>query len=297
MYSLFFRPRSGNLEREQFLDYFRGRPHYQFEGTRAWYLNWRTGVNFVFLSSSAELEGPPGYPFSFNMHVFRPSYFILEAEPEVTALVKHFGLVVSDPHPNGMGEGDYDPHMLIPGWQHANEFAYWAMLEDKDKREIWSLPARRLHEIWRWNFACEALQEAVGELKIVATIRFVHLNGKLVTTADWPDAVSSLLPTVEYVMIEREELAPPTTFRTTTDAVFVEWAKILPVIEKYRSTEHEGAFDLDYSDCPPDIVHFVRELIPNEPSAEVIRADQVLDRELVDRSVTTQSRTQWCLSR
>src|SRR6266850_3954909 len=281
-YDLFFRPKSSDVSPEEFFDYFRGRAHYKVENGQAWYQNEDTGVYFAFAHDATEENDEPHHPFSFNVNFFRPSYFILEAEPEVTALANRFAFVVSDPQAK-MGDGQYVPELLISGWQHGNEFGYSAVLKDKEKRpDVASLPGTRLHEVWRWNFRRETLQNSVGEAQYVPRIIFLHLNGAVATAVVWPDAIPSVLPEVDYLIIGREQLAPRTFFRKKKDTVFVEWAEAYPLIAKYNSTvKHNGAFDLNYSQCPQDIAAFVRTLVRNEPSVTGVSADQVLDRELV----------------
>jgi len=54
-------------------------------------------------SDDESLDETLDYPIAFNLNYYRPSFFVLEAEPEVTALVRQFGLVVMDPQMQGMG--------------------------------------------------------------------------------------------------------------------------------------------------------------------------------------------------
>jgi hypothetical protein len=183
-----------------------------------------------------------------------------------------------------MGDGEYAPQALISGWVHGNDFAYLAMLKDEEKRpEVSSLPASRLHEVWKWNFNRESLQKTVGESQFVPKVMFLRVNNKVVTAAVWPDGIPSVFPKVDYLIIGREELAPRSMFRKKKDSFFAEWAEVSPLIEKYSSREHDGAFNLKYSACPSDIAQFIRALVGNPPTASGISADQVLDRELVDK--------------
>ena len=112
-YDLFLRSRSLAVSPGAFFDYFRGRARYKVENKQAWYQNEESGVYFAFEYADAdERDGPHPYRFSFTINFFRPSYFILEAEPEVTALVDRFDFLVSDPQTKGMGDGVYAPELL-----------------------------------------------------------------------------------------------------------------------------------------------------------------------------------------
>ena len=86
-YDLFFRPRHGILEAQQFAAYFARRKHYELNGKQAWYENEDTGVGFSFdLEDPLDESDDDPFPIAMNINFFRPSYFILEAEPEVTTL-------------------------------------------------------------------------------------------------------------------------------------------------------------------------------------------------------------------
>src|SRR5271157_2989471 len=107
-YDLFLKPRTGNVTPEAFSDYFRLRRNYKVNLPQAWYENEDTGVYFVFeLSSEINQNGGRSYPITLSINYLRPSFFGLEAEPEVSAFVRAFDATVSDPQTNGMGEGEY----------------------------------------------------------------------------------------------------------------------------------------------------------------------------------------------
>jgi len=90
-YDLYFISRNRVFHPETFIEYFRAREHYQIETPQFFYENKDTDVYFTF-----EFDDPPEgaqdeyIPVTLNVNYFRPSYFILEVEPEVTAFVRHF---------------------------------------------------------------------------------------------------------------------------------------------------------------------------------------------------------------
>ena len=291
-YDLFFKPRSGTFSEEGFHAYFRDRPNYQCEGPQAWYGNEETGVYFVFeLQNQApagdEDEESGEFPVALNINYFRPSFFVLEAEPEVTAFVRHFDLLVSDLQTNGMGEGEYDAGKLVAGWNHGNEFGYTAILRDESNRKgIHHLPTARLHDAWRWNYGRARLQEEVGENTFVPRIMFLDLGGSTVTAAVWPDGIPIVAPPVDFLCVPRKELAPSRFFRKQEDTTFVAWEKAEPVLLEHGTRNADGTITLDYGTPPPTIVKFVQSL-PKEPrSVAGLPADQVLDRELYERSIS-----------
>src|SRR5512138_635366 len=151
-YDIFFRPRSRHVSPDAFFNHFRQRAHYKVENGQAWYQNEDTGVYFVFDHDEAG-ENAEQYPFSLNINFVRPSYFILEAEPEVTALVTQFGFLVYDPEQREAGDKEYRSELLISGWRSGNEFGCAAVMKNKEDRpDVACLPTSRLHDVWRWNF-------------------------------------------------------------------------------------------------------------------------------------------------
>ena len=121
-YDLFMKPESGEFTADAFKTYFSGRNNYKLQGVQAWYENEDTGVYFLFeFQGAADAEeGEESYPVAFNMNYFRPSYFVHEAEPEVTAFINHFSMVVSDPQFEGMGKGSYQAEKFREGWNRGN---------------------------------------------------------------------------------------------------------------------------------------------------------------------------------
>lgn len=286
-YDLFFRPRRGAIDAGQFEAYFSKRPNYTVNLPQAWYQNEETGVYFVFelapASDGEELEQE--YPATLNVNYFRPSFFILEAEPEVTAFVRHFDLTVSDPQLEGMGEGEYEPALLIRGWNHGNAFGYSAILKDpKTRSETKHLPSDVLKRSWSWNLQRRFLQGALGDSVFVPKIMYLVLDGEPITAATWPDGIPIAVPEVDYFIVPRKELAPRKFFRAVEDHTFVSYATALPVLEKHRSRGRPD-FVLSYESPPADVIEFVRGLPKVQPNVQGMAPDSVLDRELVQSTL------------
>src|SRR5580658_8884848 len=90
-YDLLFKPRNGLLDQGDLVRYFSHRHNYKVDGAQAIYGNEDTGVYFQFdLQTASEASDTEDYPVAFNINYFRPSYFILEAEMEVSAFVRTF---------------------------------------------------------------------------------------------------------------------------------------------------------------------------------------------------------------
>jgi hypothetical protein len=282
-YDLFFRSPQGVIDPGAFESYFSGRLNYSVDLPQAWYQNEETGVYVVF-----ELRQPSDADdserqcaASLNINYFRPSYFILEAEPEVTAFVKHFGLLVSDPQVDGMGDGEYNPGLLIRGWDHGNAFGYKAVLTDPTNRpDIAHLPSDVLKKSWSWNFQRRALQGKLGDSVFVPKIIYLTVNGEPATAVAWPDGIPIAVPAVDYFIVGRKELAPRKFLRRLEDHTFVVSAEVLPILERHRARDLPD-FVLEYDRPPTDVVEFVRGLPKVQPEVHGVAPDSMLDRELV----------------
>lgn len=297
-YDLYLKPSSGQFGSEQFEQYFAGRPHYTITDGQAWYANEDTGVYFAFELQNAAGEVFDGmvddtspdeieedetldYPVLFNVNYLRPHYFILEAEPEVTELVRTFDLVVYDPQIDGMGTGVYDVEKLINGWNKGNEFACARLPENIDEYIARSLPAVELNRIWRWNHARGRVQDEFGDSVFVPKIMFAQFDGKVTTFAAWTDAIPMVVPDVDYFFVWRQELAPSRLFGKKPDHALISATQLAPYVERYGAVSDAGLTVLSYDVPPDDVVRFVRELSPNKRKFEGLSVDFVLDRELL----------------
>jgi hypothetical protein len=286
-YDLFFKPRSGEVQAESFADYFNQRPYYKLTPPQAWYENEDTGVYFVFEhQSEAEDDENPFFPLALNINYYRPSFFGLEAEPEVSAFVKAFDLTVSDPQNDGMGEGEYDRDLFLRGWGRGNEFAYSAILrEPANRKDVVCLPTAKLLKTWAWNRDRDQLQKQLGESTFVPRALFVLLSGKPATAAVWPDGIPIAVPEVDYFLVPRKELAPRRFLKRVEDRTLLSWADAKPVFEKHRSTGPRGTLVLNYYTPPADIERFVQSLPIDDREIQGLAADKVLNQEVVERSI------------
>jgi hypothetical protein len=285
-YDLFLKPRHGTFDPIQFLDYFRSRSHYEVSERQALYGNPDSGVYFGF-----ELEPPPEdpdeehLPISFNINFFRPSYFILEAELEVTAFVRYFDLVVFDPQIDGMEGDEYQSHLLIKGWNRGNEFAFASLLRKrKVARDVPTLPAATLMEFWRWNLGRAERQARVGDTKSIPRILFVRIAGEARSAAFWPDGgIRSIIPHVDYLVVDREKFDPEQQ-PGKEDQALVAWEVARPLLERYGSIEMDNSFVLNDDAQPPGGLAGLIQSLPAYTGEFVpLSADDVLDRELVEK--------------
>ena len=281
-YDLYLRPRSGSvLGVNEFAAYFRGRADYALDGEKAFYGNEDTGVYFFFERQSAS-PGDPDYPLLFNINFFRPSVFIEEAAPEVSAFVKAFDLVASDGQIKGMGEGDYDEAGLISGWRYGNHFACRSFLADPgaDFGSV-LLPGAVIHRAWKWNFGRAALQRRVGGAKYVGVVMVARFDDRAATFTVWPDAIPSILPVAEYVLAPRETLAPRRFLRTKPDQVLLKFEEAAVLFRRWGSVD-DDCVSLDYDQPPQDVCDFIRARNPHPQKITAIPFANVIDQELTE---------------
>ena len=278
----------GELTELRFVDYFGARSNYRMNNAQAWYENEDTGVYFSFERNrdfgdeAAENDPQARCSKWFNINFYRPSYFIREAELEVTAFVRQFDLLVSDPQRHGMGEGESQPDKLISGWDHGNRFACSTLSgKSSDRDVIACLPSQRLTEIWNWNRSRQGLQAWIGKSMFAPKIVFVLTSDDVLTAVAWPDAIPAILPKVNLLFIPRHELAPRLFWGQKDDMAVTSWSDLAPLLKKHSSPHVSGGLALSYRKPPADVARFVQALPANPQSYAGISADQVLDQELM----------------
>jgi hypothetical protein len=286
-YDLFLRPKTGSFSQSDFDEYFSKRKFFNLEGNQAWYENEGTGVYFLF--EFQEIEGIEEneiyYPVAFNMNYFRPSNFVIEAEPEVRAFIETHAMIVEDPQTNGMGTGEYNSEKFTNGWLHGNEFGYSAIL--KDHPEVSTLPQKKLHDAWKWNYKKEELQGSLSDDIFVPSIMFLSYRGIPVTAAVWPDAIPSVIPEVDVLLIGRIDLAPKKFFKKTEDMVVGDWEEFQPLLDMHKSKMHGNSYYMYYESVPKKIKKAIKNLKPSgEDELQGLGKDQVLDREIVQKYVS-----------
>jgi hypothetical protein len=281
-YDLFLGPRSGQLDRGRLANYFGARAHYRLSEQQAFYLNPDSGVYFGFEFDPASKDSDP-LPISFNINFFRPSYFILEAELEASAFVRHFDLTVFDPQVDGMGEGDYRSDLLIKGWNSGNRFAFSAFLKKPaDARELAIYPTAMLTDIWRWNLARAERQAQAGEEKFVPRVGFLRIDGMAKSFVLWPDGIPTIIPPVDYVLVVRKQLCSAPGF--ATDQALLTWRQARRALGRHSMVAADNSLLPNYDREPPGELASVLRSLPAHPGEpEYLQNDQVLDKELVEQ--------------
>jgi hypothetical protein len=275
-YDLFFKP-STHASEADVLDYFRDRPHYKIDGKQVLYGNEDTGTYFGFEFDNGDT---PGFPIALNINYYRPSFFILEAAPEVAAFVDEFQLVVADPQ-RAMKDGRFNVETMMASWNRGNAAATREIVRSEPNEEHFALPTATLHRAWRWNLQRAQLQASVGESKFVPLIIFASIDGQMATSAVWVDGIPAVLPKVDHLCISRGELAPRKFFRKEADVTFVSWESAAPLLLQHGSQSQDGTIVLNYDTPPAEIVKFIKSRPQEMRSTFRLYSDRVVDSEMV----------------
>ena len=284
-YDLYFT--KPEITKDQFSAYFEERTNYTVNNSQAWYANEDTGVYFSFEYSDDPPDDPeaPEGRVSFNLNFYRPHFFALEAELELRDFVNRFGLEIFDPQNEGMGEPTYNTDGFYRGWNYGNEFGYSALLNsEKPPEVIYSRLKDELEKIWKWNYSRQQLQHELGEDIFVPKIIFIQAKGRLHSAVFWPDAIPTLIPTVEALIIPRQEIAPRRFFKRREDTCFIPFHMARTVFEPFKSNEYVlPSISLPYPTTPAAVIDFVKNLEPYSEQLASVAMDQILVDELVKK--------------
>jgi hypothetical protein len=285
-YDLFFT--SPKITLEQFENYFSDNPRYEVNNGQAWYTNEDTGVYFLFEHNDEPQSDEDGIDHSvaFNMNYYRPHYFALEAEPEIRRFIESFNCSIHDYQNSGMDNGPYSREGFLRGWNSGNDFGYSAILGRDDAMDVvFSKPSAELEQIWKWNYSKQKMQEDFQEDIFIPRIMFMLVNGKLGSVCVWPDGISTLIPSVDFLYVPRKELAPKKWYgRRKADFCILSKQDFSEFLQAYTCDQYElPAFKLPSPDTPNEIKDYVKSLKAYDGEIEGVGYDSVLNSEIVEK--------------
>jgi hypothetical protein len=111
------------------------------------------------------------------------------------------------------------------------------------------------------------------------------LGGQAVSAAVWPDAISELIPEVDYLLIGRQELAHKGLLgRGRKESFVVPFKEIAADVTPYAVSQYSlPAYSLPAPRVPEPIRDRVRKLQAGQAPGELLSMDHVLDAEIVAR--------------
>jgi hypothetical protein len=246
------------------------------------YLNKQTGVHFsIEFLGYTKLSKTLGGPICFEINYFRPSFFALEADLELTALVQALDLVVNDPQMEGMGTGDYDSALFFRGWRFGNRFTHKQVIELEGHTRHFTLPTAKLVGLWRWTLERPRLQRQVGPAIYVPEMMILNVNGHAATAVGWKDGLPFWTPRADYLLVDRRALAPRFLAWTRTRLVLVPWKVVAPLLAAHGETMQDGSIRTTYDKPPKAVVDFLRRLKPTEKPRQRLHPIDVMDDEMI----------------
>jgi len=259
--------------------YFAAREHFKMVGNQASYGNERTGVNFWFtfrfrrdllfrkVIKSAE----------FEVNFFRPSFFGLEAEIELSAFVAMFRPRIFDPQIDGMRTGPYSGEGFLRGWNFGNAFAARDIPPEGSDHTDCAMPESALRAAWEWNYRIPKRVRQVKDRQFVPMIKFFRMNGRPATIAVWPLGMPISLPKVDYVLIGQSDdgekrfgLAP--------------WPEVLDLARSAGFDVSGTTLELAYRQTPEPIAKWFQDIpLIDLKSFEFLEVHKLLDDETIER--------------
>ena len=264
------------VNQRDFLEYFAGRRHFTTRANEVAYQNPDTGVGFFirYESSQGFLARKSIGAAHFELNYFRPSYFGLEAEIELTALVARFAPRIEDAQINGMGQGPYSSEGFLRGWNYGNVFAAGAILASHPQHKVPVLPASKLLTAWKWNYNREQRLAQVGERQFVPSIMTVAVANTPSLVVVWALGMPVILPQVDYVMVGRDEsgvkrygLAP--------------WSEVLAQLRRAAIDVSGDPLDIQYPVTPAPIARWVAQI----PAVDVQTLPRLPPHEIIDSEI------------
>jgi len=282
-YDLFFT--APKISEKEFEAYFSQNPHYKLNNGQAFYSNEITGVYFSF-----DYEENGDYPennveASFNLNYFRPHFFGLEAAVEVEKFVSHFNCEIEDPQTHGMGNDVFTKAGFLKGWNNGNKFGVGAILsrsENPTPPDV--MPTAALEQMWEWNFSINEKEMRLLEDIFIPRIMFFRVDGVVGTGAVWPDAIPTLIPDVDFLVVPRRESAPKKLFKKKVEDRCVILKSDFPDFFSNYVLEDGGirAFKLPTPETPIFIKKYISRLDAFDGEIERIANESVLNKEIVD---------------
>jgi hypothetical protein len=200
--------------------------------------------------------------------------FGLEAAVELEAFAKAFAASVTDPQ--GAMEERFSREEFIRGWNEANRFGYGAMAKQQGG-PVHTWPAKKIREVWEWNYQLPALREKLGDNIFAPTIFAIDVNKEAKAVVIWPPDCVILLPAVDGVMVPLAQSG-----KETEELSLVAWDEVFAVARPYlESAPGIKRYRLAFQEWPSEVAGFLGKKRKPIGKMKGIGMDDILDRELI----------------
>jgi hypothetical protein len=262
------------VRRHRILQYFAARAHFFVAKDKVLYENPNTGVyffmtlqhrrNVLFQSNVVAAE--------FEVNYYRPSFFAIEAEREISAFVAAFQPQIHDPQINGMGDGPYSGEKFMDAWNFGNVFSARDALSPN--RNTASMPTEVLRAAWEWNYR-SAEREWRNPNLFMPDIMFFRIEGRPSRVVVWPQGMAALLPKADYVLVGR-------LVSGEKRYGLARWSEVLEVVQSAGFDTATNPLKLMYLVTPPPIANWVANVpLIDINTLERLSADRILDEEVI----------------
>ena len=262
----------------QVVNYFASRRHYKIEDGKVIYENRDTGVYFFlrFHSGRDFLLRRTVQTIHFEINYFRPAFFALEAEKELSAMIARFQPRIEDQQMEGMneGEGPYSAEGFFSGWNFGNAFSTRNAVAAEPAREFIALPAEQLRTAWAWNYRRAQRQSATGDY-FVPIIQFFRIEGHLRQVVTWGEGMPILLPRVDYVRVGRH-------VDGKKRVGLARWSEVIEIAQRAGVDVTRTPLQLIYSKTPTAIADWVANIpLIENAMIEYVEPYEILDEEVI----------------
>jgi hypothetical protein len=263
------------IDAKAFTGYFARRKHYASNGTTFIYQNPDTGVGFRVHHEirKAVFSAPKVVEAHIEIGYCRPSFFCVEAEIEVSALVREFAPKIDDPQIGGMGSGRYSKQGFIDGWNKGNAFALRAVASRNPAQRPPAMAADRLRAAWAWNYRRHELAASANDEQFVPAIMILNVGEVPSLAVVWGLGMPILLPRVDYVLVGREQGG-------VRQCGLSPWTEVASVVRGAGIDIARDPLDIKYAVTPAPIAKWVAEIPAVDLSSlPCLSFDQVVDLE------------------
>jgi hypothetical protein len=152
------------------------------------------------------------------------------------------------------------------------------MLEEQG--EIHSWPARKIREVWEWNFGLAAIREKEAESIFAPTIFAIDVNGSAQSVVIWPPDCVILMPAVDAVLVPTAQSG-----KESEELALVKWEEVFAVVRPYlQNVTGIKRYRLAFEDWPSEVAGFLAKKRKATGEIQGVGLDEILDQELVQEA-------------
>ena len=269
-YDLFYD--TGDTPLQTISEYFDNHPLYVKNADEGMYVyeNEETGVYFYFYLSEENGKAD----LSFNLNYNRPCIFAEEAALELREFHSAFRFPINDPQMNGHDDStEFSEELFKRGWNSGNKFAFEAVKNHSEEalNQFLTMDKQKLIDGWHWNLIRNGIYDQIDKDLYISKMFFLIWQGRAVTCGFWPDAIPSLIPYADYVMIPRREMNGG-----EEDMCIIPFEDMQKAMADYI-IESDKYIAFKDEEAPRNVQLYVQSLSPAEDQPEILPMERVVE--------------------